>query len=419
MTVKTVKGCNQKVHVLRIGETAADNPLKIVTGPIIRSFVAQRQRVVHDLVDRVKTVDLGDKERNKELVEQMELFMKVLHERGDSLATELDVCGQPMRDKEIEILDTVDRAAAQKKYEAAQHVQATAYFMSQATDDPLVAVFATALVGMAEGARIKREIVTEARASYDTYLADKSSECPLGGGGRTQFYNKTRLVVQGADEKLNQALASERDAATKLTRQVAALNKWPDAETPFVAGAAKAARQTDLLHQVRLVEDEPIETSKGDSAEAESRLEHAAKYARLASLIPFEKNKANNYYRAQLYYLAGVEANRAARLTVGTDGFSAKKPGQAAKLAMRYWLEYKRNNDRDMTGDVLHNYCLALAYNRQAITAFDALKVDSKFFPFGEPEFFYDQVRICSVAAEDYKRSWRGNQRFWRGNAGG
>src|SRR5262249_42483402 len=123
--------------------------------------------------------------------------------------------------------------------------------------------------------------------------------------------------------------------------------------------------------------------------------------AKLAELVPVAKSKVNKYFRAYFYNRAGLEANRAAALTVGTDGFSAEKPCPAAVKSMQYWTEFKKNNDRDMTASTLHNYCLALAYNRKAIEAFEALKVDSKFFPL-KAEFFYDQSRICAVAAEEF-----------------
>jgi hypothetical protein len=395
-------GCHETVRVVRKGEVVEGKKLSVITAEKIRAFVAQRERLVHDLVDHVKTTSLGDKKRNKELVEQLELYMKALREHGEALAAELDVGGAELKNKEIEILRTVDREAGPQKFTAALRTQETAYVMSQSTDDPLLAVFATALVGLAENARIKREVLTEARRRYDAYLADKSAECPNGGGARSLYFEKSQKIASAGRAKLDKDLIPQKEAAKTLAQELASHYKWPDSETPFVAGAEDADRKTDLITQRRRIEAEPIEKSKGDSAEADSRLERATKYARLAKLVPASRNKANNYSRAGFYYLAGLEANRAAALTVGTDGFSAAKVCPAAKVSLKYWSEYKSNNDRDLTGDVLHNYCLALAYNHQAIAAFDALKVDSKFFPFGEPEFFYDQSRMCAVAAEDF-----------------
>ncbi|HVS39552.1 MAG TPA: hypothetical protein VMS17_28605 [Gemmataceae bacterium] len=363
----------------------------------VRAFVAQRERLVHDLVDHVKEISLGDKQRNKDLVEMLELYMKSLHEHGDKLATELDACGEALRKKQIEILLAVDREAGAKKLEAASHVMATADFMSRSTDDPLTAVFATALVSLSEDARVKREIVNEARSRYLKYLADKKDG---GGGGLAEYITKSRATADGAQSALRADLAERKETAKKLALELAAQHNWPEAETPFAA-AADAERMTDLITQGLRLDAEPVETSKGDSAEADSRLKRAATFAKLAELIPVSRNKANNYYRADFYYRAGLEANRAAALTVDTDGFSAAKICPAAHASIKYWSQYKNNSDRDLTGETLHNYCLALSYNRQTIAAFDALKVDSKFFP-SQPEFFYDQARMCSVAAEEY-----------------
>jgi hypothetical protein len=397
VSVEGGKGCQETVRVVRKGEEVEGK--KVVTGVRIRAFVGQRDRLVHDLVDHAKTINLGDKARNKELVEQLELYMKSVREHGKKLADELDVCAEEPNKMGIEILRTVDREVGPQRFAAALRTQETAYVMSQSTDDPLMAVFATALVAMAEDARIKRDVLTKARIRFNTYLADKSEkECPNGEGGRALYFSKSEKTASAASAELDKALIPQIEAAKALAQELATMNKWPDSETPF---ADKADRKIDLLTQCRLIDAEPVEKSKGENAEAVNRLDRAKRYARLARLVPASKNKANNYYRATFYYLAGLEANRAALLTVGTDGFSAAKVCPAAKASMTYWIDYKSNNDRDMTGDVLHNYCLALAYNHQAIAAFDALKVDSKFFP-GEPEFFYDQARMCAVAAEDY-----------------
>jgi hypothetical protein len=398
MAVSGGNGCQETVRVVRKGEEVEGKKHSVVTGVRIRAFVGQRERLVHDLVDHAKTINLGDKARNRELVEQLELYMKSVREHGKKLADELDVCAEENNKMQMDILRTVDREVGPQRFAAALRTQETAYVMSQSTDDPLMAVFATALVAMAEDARIKRDVFTKARIRFNTYLADKSAECPNGGGGRALYFEKSQRTASAASAELDKDLIAQRAAAKTLAQELATMNKWPDSETPF---AGNADCKIDLLTQCRLIDAEPVEKSKGENAEAVNRLDRAKRYARLARLVPASKNKANNYYRAVFYYQAGLEANHAALLTVGTDGFSAAKVCPAAKASMTYWSDYKSNNDRDMTGDVLHNYCLALAYNHQAIAAFDALKVDSKFFP-GEPEFFYDQARMCAVAAEDY-----------------
>ena len=142
----------------------------------------------------------------------------------------------------------------------------------------------------------------------------------------------------------------------------------------------------------------------GDTQEAKSRLERAHEYEEAASLVPAVKGF--KYFRAGCYRRAGVDANRAAALTAGTNGFlvTKERPAPAADAALRYWRDFKTNNDRDMTGETLHQYALALAYDHKLDDAYALLRLNERFYP-PEPGFYYDAARIDAAAGAEF-RTW-------------
>ncbi len=136
------------------------------TSRLVRSIIAQRERIVHDLVDRVKEGELGG-EHCKEIVEMFELHMKFVRERGEKLSDELDRQEAAIRKKWLEIYKRVDAEAAGKRLENAGRFTLGALdYLSKPSDQSLNDFYGTVAISLLEEAKIQRDVYGKARKEW-------------------------------------------------------------------------------------------------------------------------------------------------------------------------------------------------------------------------------------------------------------
>jgi hypothetical protein len=352
----------------------------------VRAFIAQRERIVHDLSARTNEANLGG-EQNKELIEKLETYVKSTRDRGEKYATELDKFQDAINKKLLEIWIKANRDAAPKRLQAARRVTLTAMdYMSRPDSDPLVGLFGTLALGMLEENAIKIEVYNKARNESEAYRKVAAKEY---GPRALALANKLSL-------EMRKDLGDRRKDAAALANTLAKARKWKPEETPF---SDTSQRSGDLFSELRKIEAEPVATDKGETREAADRVKKAKAYMKAALLVPKAVHEAYIFFRAVCYAKAGVEANKAATLTVGPHGFATRNSSEAARLALDAWRRFAANNDRDVTGHALHQFVLALGYNGLAMEAYDRLKTNTKL-AMATPEYYYAQSRICSVASE-------------------
>jgi len=384
----------------------------------VRGLVADRRHVLDDLTQRARDAKLGG-ERNAELIEMLEVYKKFLSERGERLAAALDKHQETLNAKWLAIWGAKNREAAAKRLNAARRTTLTAMdYMSRPNADPLVGLFGGLFLGMLEEAAISREVWLKARGEFcQFYMREKPNY-------DRRAKELAAVLVRGVRADVDE----RRKKAEALSRALAEKRKWKPDETPFAAGSGSGQRQTDFFTQMRRIKDSPVTTDKGDSREAADRAAKARRYLKAVELVPTANHGAYKYYRARAYAKAGREANLAANLTVGTNGFSARTKNEAARLSLSAWNLFVANHNRDFTGEDLHHYMVALAYNGKAFEAYVRFKANTKLAsapapvihcdittlcPEARPRevkkgedkvvpwaFDYDKARICALAAE-------------------
>jgi hypothetical protein len=370
-----------------------EDPWGVGDGHAVRTFIAQRERIVDDLSHRVRDAKLGG-DHNTDLIEALELYMKAVREHGEWYAAELDkvIDIEGTRKQWLEIHRRIDRGADPARYAVAAQVNAAALdYMQRPDADPLGGMFTTLFVGMVAEWGIRFEV--QARA------CDEFSRGPLKLA-REEYAKKQPALAQALIEKVQSDLTGRRRTAGELAAALGGPRKWAANDTPFAEENAgeRTADPFILLHRI---DAEEVTKDRGPTREAADHLAKAKGYLKLIGMVPRPAVNAYNFYRAVIYTQAGREANRAAALSVGANGFSSRKGSEASRLAIDVWAKYVANSDRDVTPEVLYNYALALVYNAAAVKAYDTLKKASAQFLPRSPDFYYDVARLCSVAAED------------------
>jgi hypothetical protein len=372
-----------------------EDPWGVGDGRAVRTFIAQRERIVDDLSHRVRDAKLGG-DRNAELIEALELYMKVVREHGEKYATELDkVIDLNGALKEWQrIHKQFDKAADPSRYAAAAQINGAAQsYMRRPDADPLGGLFATLMLGMMAESKIQLEVQVK---SWDEF-----SKGPLKRAREEYAKRQPKLAEDFVTKQMPEALAARRKAAAELAAALAGPRKWAANDTPFANPDKTAERTLDPFVRLHQIDAEKVADDRGPTREAADHLAKAKSYLKLISMVPRPADNAYNFYRALIYNQAGLEANRAAELSVGANGFSTRKGSDASRLAIDVWARYVANSDRDVTPEVLYNYALALVYNGGAVRAFETLKKASAQFVPRSPGFYYDVARLCSVAAED------------------
>ena len=103
------------------------DPQSVGDGRAVRAFIAQRERIVDDLSHRVRDAKLG-RDRNTELIEALELYMKSVRDHGEKYAADLDkvIDRDGALKKWVEIHKRVDKEADPTRYVVATQVNAAA-----------------------------------------------------------------------------------------------------------------------------------------------------------------------------------------------------------------------------------------------------------------------------------------------------
>jgi hypothetical protein len=352
----------------------------------VRAFIAQRERIVHDLSARANEAGLGG-DHNKELIEKLELYVKSVRDRGEKHATQLDKFQEAINKRLLDIWIKVNREAAPKRLQAARQVTLTAIdYMSTPDADPLVGLFGTLALGMLAETAINIEVYNKGKKESDAYLQQ----------AKRDYEPKALALAARLVDEMKKDLASRRKDAAALANTLAKEKKWKPEETPFTASSQ---RKGDVFTEVRRIAADPVATDKGETREAADRVKKAKAYMKAALLVPKAKHEAYIFFRALCYSKAGEEANKAATLTVGPHGFAARNSSESSRLALDAWRKFAAYNDRDVTGRALHQFVLALGYNGLAMEAYERLKANTKL-AMATPEYYYAQARICSVASE-------------------
>ena len=359
----------------------------------VRTFIAQRERIVDDLSHRVRDARLGG-EQNGKLIEALELYMKTVREEGQKYAADVDkiIDLDGALKKWAETYKQVDKQADPLRYVVASQTNAAALdYMRRPRAHPF-GVFATMFLGMMMEGRIQLAVQAEA---WNRFQRDHLQQA------KARYAKEQPVLAQAfVEKKIPQALDKRREAARELAADLASPRNWAAKDTPF-AKAKSLEGSSDPFVLMRQIDAEKVADDRGNTHEAAEHLAKAKRYEELIRMVPKPSDHAFNFYRSVIYAQAGREANQAAALSVGTNGFSTRKGSQASKLAVDYWQRYIRNSERDVTPEILYNLALAMVYNGAAIEAFDTLKKASAQFLPRSPVFYYDVARLCSVAAED------------------
>ncbi len=246
---------------------------------------------------------------------------------------------------------------------------------------------------------------------------------------RANFLRDARTAAGAMAKERNQVL--QQELTDQAERQQRELEKAGESERTAIAKRHKARREyleadiekkkwkpseiqiSDLVSESRRPRDPFLFLRNTRGTPADDRKELAAIAATADAcfdavrLVP--AGKVYNVFRAQLLSAAGLYANRAAALDLGTSGFPAG-PSNAAKgsaRAVQAWQFYLKFEplDTNITLDVLHQVALAYAYAGRTRDAYNhLLRVDSGKLRGGTPAFWYDAARVCSMA-HDLKRA--------------
>lgn len=370
------------------------DPKSVGDGRAVKTFIAQRERIVDDLSHRVRDQKLGG-DRNAELIEALELYMKSVREHGNKYAAELDkiIDAEGITKKWLAIHKQTDKGAdPARNLVAAQISGAALDYLRKPDSDPIGGIFLTLVLGMGAEAQIQSEVKAKAWSEF--------ANGPLRQA-REEYAKKQPELAKKLVDEMRLDLEKRRKVAGELATALGAPRKWGTNDTPFAASDKPGDRTSDPFAQLRIEHTKAVATDKGPTREAAERFAKAQSYMKLAELIPRPADKAYNFYRSVIYYQAGREANWAAALSVGSNGFSDRKGSDASRLALSVWQLYSSNNDRDLSPEVLHNYALALAYNGRSIEAYHELKKAPPQYLPRSADFCYDLARLCSIAAED------------------
>jgi hypothetical protein len=368
------------------------DPWGVGDARVVRTFLAQRERIVDDLSHRVRDAKLGG-DRNAELIEALELYMKSAREHGEWYAKELDkvIDLEGALKKWAETYKQVDKQADPLRYVVARQTNAAALDYMRRPDAHPFGVFATMFLGLMVEGRIQLAVQAEA---WNKFQRDHLKQA------RERYDAQQPPLAEALCNKVKADLAKRRKAAGELAAALAGPRKWAANDTPF-AEAKSEDRSIDPFVLLRQIDAEEVATDRGNTHEAAERLAKAKRYVKLIPMVPKPPDNAFNFYRSVIYAQAGREANRAAALSVGANGFSTRKGSEASRLAVQVWQKYINNSDRDVTPEILYNLSLAMVYNGAAVEAFDTLKKASAQFLPRSSDFYYDVARLCSVAAED------------------
>lgn len=366
-------------------------PASVGHGRSVKTFLAQRERLVDDLSHRVRDAKLGG-DQNAALIEAIELSMKAVRGHGQKYVADLDRVidlDGAMREYAA-IYKRVDREADPLRHAVANQVNGAALDYMRRPDANPFGMFASMFLGLMAESRIQLGVQADTWRQFEANHLRQARE---------RYAIHQPPLAQALCSAVRRDLAERSKALRELSATLGAARKWPAAEMPF--GDKPEERTTDPFPQMRQIEAEEVPVDRGTTRESADRLARARRYLKLVPLVPRPSDNAFNFYRAVIYFQAGQEANRAAALSVGSTGFSTRKGSEASRLAIQVWQRYVVNSDRDVTPEVLYNYALALVYNGGAIPAYDMLKKASAQFLPRSPDFCYDVARLCSVAAED------------------
>jgi hypothetical protein len=128
---------------------------------------------------------------------------------------------------------------------------------------------------------------------------------------------------------------------------------------------------------------------------------------------PKDSTQVYNRVRADIAFLAGMHANRAAKFQLGGDGFAAcvKSPPTAGKVAMRAFKMYDEaaiamDPKPHPKPEEYHQKALAYAYNglsrKAAYVVNDILAKDLGGVT--DPEFYFDCARLCCMGDNDMQK---------------
>jgi hypothetical protein len=358
----------------------------------VRAFVVQRERIVDDLSHRIRDGNLAGKSK-KDLIELFELYLKAVRERGETHAAELEKLEEQIKTKWLAVYRKVDAQAAPARLKAASRLTLTAMdYMSNPDADPLAGLFGLAILGLLEESKIQADVLEKARAEFKPILEE----------AKLEYAEQAALAKAALLADMKKEISEITYKAKALALSIAEARSWKPAETPFVQADSKDGDAKHLFAELARINAMPVTTDRGATREADDRLAKAKKYMEAAKLVPRATDNSFNFYRAVCYGKAGIEANQAAVLAAGANGFATHRKTDASEAAVKAWVLYAANNDRDLTPLVLHNWALALAYNGKAMQAYDVLKKTNNAILPTTAQFYYDTARICSVAAEDF-----------------